>query len=88
LAQPAADRSELPALSLVRDPLADVSRTAPEFDALGFGLNQKLYSVTADQLQISEFDGDDSAPVKRDANYLQIFLREPSADVSDQTLFG
>jgi hypothetical protein len=55
---------------------------------LGFGLNQKLYSVTADQLYFCEFDGDDSASVELDADYLQIFRREPPADVKDQTLFS
>jgi hypothetical protein len=82
------NRSELATLSLVRDPLADVGRTAPEFDALGFALNQKLHSVTADQLYFSEFDGDDSACIERDANDLQIFRREPTADVKDQAPFS
>jgi hypothetical protein len=71
----------LAALSLVGDPLADVGRTAPDFYAFGFGLNQKLHRVTADQFYLGEFDGDDSASVERDANDLQIFRTEPAADV-------
>jgi hypothetical protein len=54
---------------------------------LGFGLNQKLHSVTADQLYFSEFDRDDSVPIERDSNDFQIFLSEPTANIKDQTAF-
>ena len=55
---------------------------------MGFALNQKLHSVTADQLYRGKFDGDDSASIERIANDVQVFLREPTADVKDQTLFS
>ena len=71
--RPRLDNGRLAALSLVRDPLADIGRATPEFDAFGFGLNQKLHSVTADQLYLRKFDRDDSASVERDANEFQIF---------------
>jgi hypothetical protein len=48
---------------------------------------QKLHGVTADQLNLSEFEGDDSASIERSANDVQIFLCEPTADVKHQTLF-
>jgi hypothetical protein len=51
-------------------------------------LNQKLHSVTADQLYRGKFDGDDSASIERIANDVQVFLREPTADVKDQTPFS
>jgi len=76
------------ALSLIRDPFTDIGRTASEFDAFVFDLNQKLHSVTADQLYRGKFDGDDSASIERIANDVQVFLREPTADVKDQTPFS
>jgi hypothetical protein len=77
----------LTAPSLVRDPLADVGRATPQFDAFRLRLCQKLNRVTADQLYLCEFDGDDSAWVERSANDLQIFRRDLTADVKDQTVF-
>ena len=46
-------------------------------------MNQKLHSVTADQLYLREFEGDDSASLDRDPNNLQILRREPTAYVKD-----
>ena len=63
--------SALAAPSLLRDPLADVGRAVPEFDAFGFGLCQKLHSLTVDQLYLREIDGSDTASVERGANDLQ-----------------
>ena len=77
----------LAAFSFVRDPLADVGGTAPEFDAFSFGLCQKLYRVTVGQLYLCQFDGDDPVWVERSANDLQLFRRELTADVKDQTGF-
>jgi hypothetical protein len=68
-------------------PLADVSRATPEFDAFAFGLCQKLHSIKANQLYLGELDGGDSAFVESGAKDLEIFRREPAADVKDQTLF-
>ena len=78
----------LAAFSFVRDPLADVSRTIPEFDAFGFGLCQKLHCISVGQLYLCEFDGNDSAWIERCANDLQILRRELTADVEDQTVFS
>ena len=51
----------LAALSLSRNPLADVGRTVPEFDAIRFGQRQERHGITVDQLDLREFEGDDIA---------------------------
>jgi hypothetical protein len=76
------------ALLLVRDPLPDICRAAPEFDPFGFGPDQKLHSIIADQLYLSKFDGDESASIERHANEFQIFRCQPTADGQDQALFS
>ena len=63
----------LAALSLFRDPIADVGRATPEFDAVGFSLPQKLHGFTADQIYLCKFDGDDAAFLECDANDHQVF---------------
>ena len=45
-------RAALAALSLSRDPLADIARTAPKFDAVGLGACQQLQSIPVDQLEV------------------------------------
>ena len=79
-------RGALAALSLLREPLADVGRAAPEFDAVGFGLCQKPHSLTVDQLYLCEFDGGDTAFGERDAKDLQVFRGDSTADVKEQTV--
>ena len=76
------------ALLLVRDPLPYICRAAPEFDPFGFGPDQKLHSIIANQLYLGKFDGDESASIKRHANEFQIFRCQPTADRQDQTLFS
>src|SRR5262245_16402245 len=67
------------ALSLMGDPLAEVARTDPDFDAFGFGPCQKLHSLKVDQLYLCEFDGDDAASVERGANDSACHGAEPVA---------
>ena len=78
----------LAALSLLGDPLADVGGAVPELEALGFALCQKLHSLTVDQFDLCEIDGNDVASVERGANDLQVLRCDPTADVKDHTLFG
>jgi hypothetical protein len=78
----------LAALSLLRDPLADIGRATSQFDALGFGLCEKLHRVTVNQLYLCEFDGDDTASLERAANNLQVFRRNPTTHVKNQTVFS
>jgi len=82
-----ANRS-LPAVSLSGDPLADVSRTVLEFNAVGFGLRQNLHSLAVHQLYFCECDSHNVASVELSANDLQVFRREPPADAKKQTLFS
>ena len=46
------------------------------------------HSVTVYQIYLCKLDGDDAAFVERGANDLQVFRREATADVKDQTLFS
>jgi hypothetical protein len=70
----------LAARSLLRDPLADVSRAALEFNAVGFGLCQKLHSLTVDHLYFCKCNSGNVVSVELSANNLQVFRREPTAD--------
>jgi hypothetical protein len=75
------------ARSLVRDPLPDVGGATPDGDSFGFGFSQKPDSFAVDQLQLREFDSNDTAFVERGANDLQIFRPDLTADGKDQTVF-
>lgn len=57
----------LDTLSLSRDPLADISRTVSEFDAVRFGECQQLHSITVDQLDFREIESDHAAFFERGA---------------------
>ena len=50
-------RAALTALSLSRDPLADVGGAMPEFDATGLSEYQQLHSITVNQLDLREIEG-------------------------------
>jgi hypothetical protein len=51
-------------------------------------MNEKLNSVTADQLHLREIEGGYAAFIQRVANDIQIFLREATADVKNEALFS
>lgn len=82
------DHLALAALSLPRDPLADVGRAAPDLDAFSFRLCQKRQGVRVDQLHLCEFDGNNRASVECGANDFQVFCGDAAADAKDQTLSG
>jgi hypothetical protein len=81
-------RNGLATLSLVRDPFPDIGWAAPEFDPFGFGPEQKLHRIRADQLYLGKFDGNEPASIERHSNEFQIFRCQPTADGQDQTLFS
>lgn len=76
----------LAAVSLSRDPLADVGRTMSKLDALSFVDREELHGVTVDQLEFSELDGDDTAVIERGAKYVQVLACNPPNDTQHQTL--
>ena len=78
----------LAAASLSRDPLADVARAMPEFDASGLGEYQQLHSLTVDEFNLREVEGDYAAILQLHANDLQVFSGESTADAQRYTAFN
>src|SRR5262245_5255698 len=78
----------LVAVSLSRDPFADIGRAVSEFDAVRFDDRQELHSLSVDQLEFGQLDGDDTAVLERGAKYIQFFPCNPSTDVQHRTLGG
>src|SRR5580693_8447712 len=76
----------LAAVSLSRDPLADVGRTVSELNAVCFVDRQELHRITVDQLEFSKLDGDKTSVLERGATYVQVVPCNPPTDVQYQTL--
>ena len=81
-------RAALTALSLSRDPLADIARAVPEFDALGVGERQQLHRMTVDQLDLGEIESDHTAILELRANDVQVFRGKSTTDAQHHTTFN
>ena len=77
----------LAAVALSRHPFADVGRTVSELDAIPFGACQECHGIAVDQFDLCEVDSDDPAFLQRSAKDIQVFPRNPAADVKNDALF-
>ena len=59
-----------------------------EFDAIRFVEGQEFHSITVDQLDFRELDGDDTAFLERGAKDFQVFPCNPPTDAENGTLFN
>jgi hypothetical protein len=57
-----------------------------KLDAVCFVNRQELHSISVDQLEFSEFDGDDTSFLERGAKYVQVFPCNPPTDAQHQTV--